>query len=69
MTLGQTVKRVRQRSGDHGWDRTCSLGLPLLVYFQSVVPHREGWIKPSDGCLSLVVGEEGKEGETQSHKD
>ena len=69
MTLRQTVKRVKQRSGDHDWGRTCSPGLPLLVYFQSVVPRREGWIKPGDGSLSPVVGEEGKEGETQSHKD
>lgn len=69
VTLRQTVKRVKQRSGDHDSGRTCSPGLPLLVYFQSVVPRREGWIKPGDGSLGPVVGEEGKEGETQSHKD
>ena len=53
VTLRQTVKRVKQRSGDHDWGRTCSPGLPLLVYFQSVVPRREGWIKLVMAALAL----------------
>ena len=54
VTLRQTVKRVKQRSGDHDWGRTCSPGLPLLVYFQSVVPRREGWIKLVMAALALL---------------